>query len=123
VSGDSSEAGDAFAANEGVYVRSLDVCRAVVAAAEACVAGARPGFRKAWRQALRIDAEVESCGCVSPDLPGRRGGFEAIQEPGLLFGAEDCLRRFGLAEVGDVLVAKGNGVRWFAAGIDAAGVQ
>src|SRR5215211_6421142 len=89
--GSKAAGGNAFAA--------FGVSRApVAAAAEAGVAGARPGLDQTGRQILRIRAPVQGPLGVAPYLPGRARRAQPVEEPRLLLGAEDGLRRPVFAE-------------------------
>src|SRR6185312_14115870 len=121
---DRGKSSNAFATHEGVDFRALNIRRAVVARAESCgVAGSGPGGCETLGEVLRVRAEIERPRGVSPQLPGRGRGLQAVEKPRLLCGAEDRLRRIALAEVGDLFVAEGDGIGRLAAGVKASRVE
>src|SRR5690349_24964356 len=71
----------------------------------------------------RIDAAGRRAEWIGPDLPGGLRAAQALEEPGFLLRAEDRLRGFVRAIVGDALVAEGQLRRRMAVGVGAAGVE
>src|SRR5262249_7382853 len=112
VAGHGDETGEPAVAYGIVDLGALAVRGAVVAAtAEARVALARPARACAGGQVLGIRAPVQRALRVPPDLPGRPRRGQPLQEPGLLLGAEDGLRRLMPAEVGDLCAPERQGFR------------
>src|SRR5690242_6372213 len=75
------ESSDTPVTYEVVDRRALDECGAVIAAVRARKVRAGPRFGQALRQVVRVGPEVECRLGVSPDLPGRIGSLELVQEP------------------------------------------
>src|SRR5690606_9656000 len=100
VAGQDGEAGDAGLAHGVEDLAALVVAAAPVAVAlhGVAVGPFRPvGRHEAFGQVLRVDALVVRAQRGAPDLPGRGGVAQAIEEPGLLLRAEHGLRRAVLA--------------------------
>ncbi len=109
VTGDGGKSGDAVRADEIVDFGAFEVGGAMIAAAETGVACAGPRFgSSACGEILGIGAEVECAGGVAPDFPGGPRRVALIEEPRILFGPRDCLRRVVLPEIRDFGFAVAN---------------
>src|SRR5581483_12064061 len=111
-------------ADEVVDLAALGKRRADVAAAEISEPPAGPSRRDdVFGDILRIGAHIERCRRAAPDLPRRVRRAQLVEEPRLLFGAENRLRRIVLANVRDLLIAEPDGRRRLAAVVVAPAVE
>src|SRR5258707_14401268 len=94
--------------NESVKPGALGMNAAEVAPAKAGIAAAGPGFGETHRQVLRVDTPIERTVRCGPDFPGGLRPCNCALEPCLLFGAQQCDRRFVLAEIRNGLAIERN---------------
>src|SRR5262249_1637158 len=104
---DSDKAGDPILSDEIVDLTELEVRCTEVSAAEDPEVRAWPRLlREARRHVLYIDARIESAERIPPDLPGRLGSAQALEEPTLLLRAQEGLWGFIPAIIRDLDLSK-----------------
>src|SRR5579872_655359 len=88
------EPGDLRIADEVIDFATLVECPAIISGAALREGVGRPlPFGQSIGKVLRVGAIIEGALRIAPDLPGCRGPAELVQEPLLLNGPEDRLRR------------------------------